>query len=119
MNKELELVDKLFIDTSVDQLLWTKYRESPYVKWVAEKKITENKCLSFILHHHIDDYKYYELRLYLINKSEKTKVLVMRIDQPGLFDFKMKRRMEDLIYLLFRKNKDNFRKTMGPNLPDH
>lgn len=110
--KHIEFIDRLIVDTTNDILDWTKAQKpdigftSQYDKWKAETQLTNNKILAFILNHHTWDYKYCELRVFLVDRIKQTKELVMEIDQPGLFDFKLKHLFEILIELLKRKHKD-------------
>jgi hypothetical protein len=110
------LLEKLIAETSSDVITWIKADKpdygyaSQYFKWKGEKKITEQKSVAFILQHHVDDYRICELKVFLLNKSLQTRDLIYEIT-PGLFNFKIKMLIEDLIYLLEEKNK---KEIIGP-----
>lgn len=111
MKNDRILLEKLIRETLDDTILWVKadkpdYRfTSQHDKWKGEKMITENKHVAFILNYHVDDYKFYELRTFLVNDILQTRDLIYDI-YPGLFSFKTKRLLEELIDILNKKHKE-------------
>ncbi len=111
MKNDRILLEKLIKETQDDTILWVKADKpdygftSQYDKWKGEKMVTENKHVAFILNYHVDDYRVSELRTFLVNNLLQTRDLIYDID-PGLFSFKTKRLLEELIGILNKKHKE-------------
>lgn len=103
MMKDKEIIDKLTDDTKKKVIIWDKSRNTDYshsntlVKWKGEKEITPNKSLAFILNYYAYESAECELKIFLMNNNDKTKLLIHTIDTPGIFDFKIKKSMVELV----------------------
>jgi len=136
VKNDVILLDKLIQDTQNDKIEWVKaetkkttwrngtegtgwYRNTQEV-WKGLKKLTNNKHMDFVLSFDTADFYYAEIRVFFINDALKVRELIYSVD-PGIFGFKSKKLIKELISILREKNKDKVanrvKNILGPPKP--
>lgn len=126
MKNDIVLLDKLIQDTQNDKIVWVKseakknnWRYEQEV-WKGLKKLTNNKHMDFVLSFDLADFYYAEIRVFFINDTLKVRELIYSVD-PGVFGFKSRKLIKELISILREKNKDKVanrvKDILGPPKP--
>jgi hypothetical protein len=101
-NNNVILLKKLISDTQNNTIVWVKANKpeigwySYHETWKGDKKITDDKKLSFVLNFCVNDLAYAEVRVFFINDLIETREKIADVE-PKFFSWKTQKFIKILI----------------------